>query len=572
MPTQDIAWDEDRGGTRNPLNLISFPNDCQFYKSTKKVFEWAPCGPHDQGRVVLPSVQLERLFRKAPVTDPRKLSNMKMMTRCLDVPNFLADGLDLLVDEGLLEETDENDDVQDKIFVDLDQLLDASDKLVQELRDHATLTVDDDSFEWLEDFNARAGTDDDKIEWLAAVTLEQMTEENGNLEAYVDLALVLGPRSTEAERVNRTGQFFSMAGEGEGGQLSSAMRKLYFPDGPSPAPSFMASRLASFLNETRWPAVLRKEYSRTLDYAYDLPRRAAWKKASRQEWPTLVQHKLGYIVEHRLPTMSSLFRDYLVDSMTLVREVETVADMMLYGSDANKLPFRDLQKIEDMLTLNYGDMITSEAEEGKASSDTLHKLLEKLKAAQKEEKGAASKSDDDDVRGPKPGQINRALAEKEYTKLEVKHMAPLQDDTYTNEQKLEMIKECLTSGSVLPHAVIFAPKGARMSVYIGAPGADLLALLYGERHMLPMYLGQTLVYDPDEGEVPRDLRTFRLGSDDTAKLCNFEWGDVDFLNGILLKIRGEEAGTEFLKYSTKTLYHHADMLTNLQELYGRLFE
>ena len=40
----DIAWDEDRGGTRNPLNLISFPNDCQFYKSTKKVFEWAPCG------------------------------------------------------------------------------------------------------------------------------------------------------------------------------------------------------------------------------------------------------------------------------------------------------------------------------------------------------------------------------------------------------------------------------------------------------------------------------------------------------------------------------------------------
>ena len=95
MPTQDIAWDEDRGGPRNPLNLISCPIDCQFYKSTKEIFEWAPCGPHDQGRVVLPSVQLERLFRKAPVTDPKKLSNMKMMTRCLDVPNFLADGLQI---------------------------------------------------------------------------------------------------------------------------------------------------------------------------------------------------------------------------------------------------------------------------------------------------------------------------------------------------------------------------------------------------------------------------------------------------------------------------------------------
>ena len=25
MPTQDIAWDEDRGGPRDPLNLISLP-------------------------------------------------------------------------------------------------------------------------------------------------------------------------------------------------------------------------------------------------------------------------------------------------------------------------------------------------------------------------------------------------------------------------------------------------------------------------------------------------------------------------------------------------------------------
>ena len=136
---------------------------------------------HDQGRVVLPSIHLKRLFRKAPVPDPKKLSNMKIMTRCLDVPNFLADGLDLLVDEGLLEETDEDGDVQDKTFEAIDELLEASDNLVQQLTDHATLTVDDNSFEWLEDFNARAGTDDDKIEWLSAVTLEQMTEENGNL-------------------------------------------------------------------------------------------------------------------------------------------------------------------------------------------------------------------------------------------------------------------------------------------------------------------------------------------------------------------------------------------------------
>ena len=115
MPTQNIEWDEDRGGPRDPLNLISFPTDSQFYKSTKDVLEWAPCGPHDQGRVVLPSVHLERLFRKAPVPDPKKLSNLKAMTRCLDVPNYMAEALDLLIDEGLLEEDDEEGGVQDKI-------------------------------------------------------------------------------------------------------------------------------------------------------------------------------------------------------------------------------------------------------------------------------------------------------------------------------------------------------------------------------------------------------------------------------------------------------------------------
>ena len=572
MPTQDIAWDEDRGGPRDPLNLISFPDGGQFHQSTKKILEWKPCGPHDQGRVVLPSVHVERLFRKAPVNDPKKLNPLKVMTRCLDIQGYMADALDLLVDEGLLTEIDEEGDEQDRVFETIDDLTEKADKLVRELIDHATLAVDDSSFEWLEDFHDRAGTDDSKIKWLSTITLAQMTEDLGNLEAYVDLALMLGPRSTEAVRVDHSSQFFGMIGEGEGGQLSAAMRKLYFPEGNSPSPAFMAGRLATFMTETRWPRVLNKEYANTEEYAYDLPRRAAWKKAARQEWPMLVQHKLGFIVKRRLPTVNTLFKDYVADSMCLVQEVEVVADMLLYGSDTHKLPLRDLQKIEDMLHLHYGDMIRSEAEEGKASSEMVPKLLDKLKAAQKEEKGATGKSDEDEVRGPKPGQINRALAEKAYTKLEVKHMTPLQDDTYTNDQKLEMIKECLTSGSVLPHAVIFAPKGARMSVYIGAPGADLLALLYGERHMLPMYLGQTLVYDPDEGEVPRDLRTFRLGPDDTAKLCNFEWGDVDFLNGILLKIRGEEAGTEFLKYSTKTLYHHADMLTNLQELYGRLFE
>ena len=34
MPTQVIALDEDRGGPRDPLNLISFPDGGQFHQST----------------------------------------------------------------------------------------------------------------------------------------------------------------------------------------------------------------------------------------------------------------------------------------------------------------------------------------------------------------------------------------------------------------------------------------------------------------------------------------------------------------------------------------------------------
>ena len=106
MSGHDAAWDEDRGGPRDPLNLISFPMDGNLHKSTKKVLEWRPCGPHDQGRVVIPSVHIERLFRKSPVPDPKKLNPLKMITRCLDIDNYMADALDLLIDEGLLEEDD----------------------------------------------------------------------------------------------------------------------------------------------------------------------------------------------------------------------------------------------------------------------------------------------------------------------------------------------------------------------------------------------------------------------------------------------------------------------------------
>ena len=68
------------------------------------------------------------------------------------------------------------------------------------------------------------------------------------------------------------------------------------------------------------------------------------------------------------------------------------------------------------------------------------------------------------------------------------------------------------------------------------------------------------------------MRTFRLGEEELKRFTNFEWDQIDFLNGIYLKIRGEEAGTQFHKYNTGNVFHHADMLEGMQELMGRLFE
>ena len=98
--------------------------------------------------------------------------------------------------------------------------------------------------------------------------------------------------------------------------------------------------------------------------------------------------------------------------------------------------------------------------------------------------------------------------------------------------------------------MLMSPKDMRKSIYVGASGGEFLSLLYNERHLLDLYAGQTLVFDPDEGEVPKDLRTFRLGEDELKHFINFEWSAIDFLNGIYLKIRGEEAGTQFQKYNT----------------------
>ena len=152
MPPADIDWDENRGGTRNPENLISAPDDGTLYLSIKDVLPWTACGAHDTHRMVLPSYHVEQLFGKAPVTDASKLSTMSIMTRCLNITNFLADAVDLLISEGLFEEGDEDGHESTKVYDDIDELMYNANKLVLQLVDNPVSQIDDTSFDWLEGY------------------------------------------------------------------------------------------------------------------------------------------------------------------------------------------------------------------------------------------------------------------------------------------------------------------------------------------------------------------------------------------------------------------------------------
>ena len=101
MPTKhDGEWDEDRGGPRHPNNLVSFPSEGLVHSATKNIWPWQPCGGHDQGRHVVPAAYVEAIFRRAPVPDPSSLAPVQMMVKCLGMPEYLDDALDLLTSAG----------------------------------------------------------------------------------------------------------------------------------------------------------------------------------------------------------------------------------------------------------------------------------------------------------------------------------------------------------------------------------------------------------------------------------------------------------------------------------------
>ena len=145
MTTCTIEFDEDRGGGRDPANLLSSPTEEAFYKSTKRAMEWTPRGQTDAGQHVTPSVFVENLFAPATVTDVDGIEGFTLPTRCLDAP-WLQKAVNRLMEEGLC--VDDSGKIIE--YDDYDALVRAAWKLVRSMLDDEALQITQDSFEWLD--------------------------------------------------------------------------------------------------------------------------------------------------------------------------------------------------------------------------------------------------------------------------------------------------------------------------------------------------------------------------------------------------------------------------------------
>ena len=573
----EMEWDEDRGGPRRAENLVSVPRGAMFYVATAQVFPWKESGAHDSSRMTLPVIFVEKLFRLAPAKDPQKLTRHVFMSKCLALREYLAPALTLLVSEGFLKSAGSDDgDTAVHVYAqgEEDKIQEDADRLILQLKDEDTIAVKEGSFEWLEgvDENTQAP----RLAWFATLTIATLTEQTKDLRLYIDLALIVGPRATELERARQGSTIDAMIGGRSGGQLAHAIKVYYYgkeglaQDIPQ---DFLLRRLTNFLLESQWPEVYRVEHREWDDYGFDLVGRASWKVASRQEWAAMVSGKLAKCIARHLPMLENIFKEHIEQGATteLVREVQDLGDMVLEGQAGQKLPFWHIAKVDGELESRFGGIIVSE----RAANGNTQSILKKIRErnhTNRDHKAGEGAAGEDEMRGPKPGQLSRAMSAAGYSEMEIKYSTALMSGRMSNDDKVKMVRDLLAAGVVLFQAVLLATKGARMTVYIGQGGSDFLALVHAERHLLGLYLGQSLAYDLDIKAVPTELQSFRLGETIMKHICDLSWEKEDVLNDILLKIRGQEVGTEFPKHPTKNLYHDADMLQQVTELNARKYE
>ncbi|KAL3916351.1 MAG: hypothetical protein SGPRY_006858 [Prymnesium sp.] len=413
--------------------------------------------------------------------------------------------MDLMVDRGLTDAEDDDDQaVRD--YQSFHQLQGACDKIIISNPDEPAFRIEGENA-----FDHTDAVTDPSLGWLESITLGDLTKRSGNLRSYVDLAKIVGPRAVDDQRMQQHSQLRAMAGEPGGGQLMLALRT-YYLSMSSMHPAFLARRLPDFLTDTSWPFPYDIDEADFMSAAFDLTPRCQWAKAGRNEWPSLVQGRLGGAVD-RLYPLSLAVKDFINQPPVLIRVIQGLGDELLPGPGENssKLVFAHLDGLNRRLTDDFTGLIEERSAAGVGSEDIIQHLITLASAplgVEKEGVPSAGEVSSDGIASlaPRTDQIQKALAEASYQRLEQRFADILEEEGQPRKDVLELLSECFKARSVLPKAVLLHAKGMRVAVYTRQ--SHFLARLVDERVSLRLYLGQCMAYDESLEEVPERLRTW----------------------------------------------------------------
>eukprot|EP00966_Prymnesium_polylepis_P238578 5517389-Prymnesium_polylepis.1 len=118
--------------------------------------------------------------------------------------------------------------------------------------------------------------------------------------------LILGPRGVDSDRTRAGTQLRMVAGSDTGGLLATALRD-YFSLDASVEAEAVVDQIAEFLSATKWEAPYNLAFSTLKEYALDVPRRAKWQRADREEWTVIARTK----IVRALPKLSTLYQIFL---------------------------------------------------------------------------------------------------------------------------------------------------------------------------------------------------------------------------------------------------------------------
>ena len=555
----DIEYDEAMGNAAAPECLLNISRDEPFFEAVRDVMPFCVPADGDATRAAVPIVFIEKLFRRATVENPAALTAIGFLAHCLHLTDFLLPALDTLLDNDLLP-TDDDDQIIP--FTDPTQLQGAADALVLQLKDDPSLVVKDDSWDDFDATGRAMGT----FQWLDVLTIKDLVEPTGDISLYVELSLMVGPRAVDVARDAADGQLYNVGAAT--GDLIEQMR-IYFKTNATAM--YLRKRLPSFLDETRWPSPFDLEFTTLEPYAFDLPARAQWSRATRSEWPALVLSKIDKATE-RLDAVRQLLHSVVGKPALILKELQAVGDAMLPGETSQKLPLLKLDDLEKRLQSDGLDsLIKGRRAAGDSTSQIgirLVRMLSPLKDDDKQEE----KSAEGVLSGlvpPKRAAVRKATADAGYVRLEAKWLTKLQGVEMSSDDTLDLLDDCFNYGSVLPIAVLVATPGVSLNAHYTE--SDFLNLLKDKRDNLALYVGQGLAVDSDDDEVPEGLRTFAWDQRQLTLFCQLDWGKLDPVNHILLALCTEETTNKYEKHLLAGLYRDPTKIQDVRKHLSKLF-